>query len=174
MINTAHAKRVKALMAGFDLSVARLSLVEVAEDCVPLTLLINPPHDSPVMMQQEIFGPLLPIIRVSSAEEAAAFVQGRPTPLVACCYSPTPHVWSVFRNEPSSGSLAVNCGQQRMQSNLKVGFGGVGESGYGYSIWGKAAFDDYSHKKAIFKGKNFAGCEWGACPPPPKGAGKGK
>ncbi|CAE8705744.1 unnamed protein product [Polarella glacialis] len=173
MINVGHAKRVKSLMSGLDSSLARPALEEVEEDCVPLTLLINPPHDSQIM-QHEIFGPLLPIVRVSSAAEAAAFVQGRPKPLAAYCYSPNPDAWSLFRNKSSSGNLAVNCGPQRMQSNLNVGFGGVGESGYGYSIWGKAAFDDYSHKKAIFKGKNFAGSVWGACPPPPKGAGKGK
>lgn len=89
----------------------------------------------------------------------------RPKPLVAYCYSKDPEAWASFRSATSSGNLAVNAGPQRMQSNLNVGFGGVGESGFGYSIWGRAAFDDYSHHKAVFCGKKFAGSVWGAAPP---------
>eukprot|EP00415_Alexandrium_ostenfeldii_P001593 UN1593 len=122
--------------------------------------------ESPVM-QEEIFGPLLPVLKVSNIDEAVAFVRQRPKPLVAYCFSPRPDAWAAFRDATSSGNLAVNCGPQRMQSNMNAGFGGAGESGYGYSIWGKAAFDDYSDHKTVFKGKKFAGSAWGAAPPPP-------
>jgi aldehyde dehydrogenase (NAD+) len=174
LINAGHAARVKSLQAGLE-SYARPKLQEVPADCVQLTLFVEPPKDSKIMDgDMEIFGPLLPVIRVSGEEEATAFVSVRPKPLVAYCYSPKPDVWSLFRDKTSSGNLAVNCGPQRMQSNFNVGFGGVGDSGFGHSIWGKAAFDDYSHHKTIFKGKAFGGSVWGASPPPPKGAGKGK
>jgi aldehyde dehydrogenase (NAD+) len=168
MINATHARRVRAFLAGHD-AIARPALPEgsVEDDRVPLTLLISPPVDSAVM-QDELFGPLLPVIRVASAQEAADFVRKRPKPLVAYCYSQDPESWAAFRNATSSGNLAVNAGPQRMQSNLNVGFGGVGESGFGYSIWGRAAFDDYSHHKAVFCGKKFAGSVWGAAPPPRK------
>ena len=53
----------------------------------------------------------------------------------------------------------------RMQSNFHIGFGGVGESGYGFSIWGKAAFDDYSHAKPVFSTDGFSGSIWGAGKP---------
>jgi len=108
-------------------------------------------------MREEIFGPLLPVLKVSGASEAAEFVRGRPKPLVAYCYSPDEAAWAAFRDSTSSGNLAVNCGPQRMQSNFNVGFGGVGESGFGYSIWGKASFDDFSNHKAVFNGRKFAG-----------------
>jgi len=172
LINSTHAKRVRRLQDGLE-HCARPQVSQVPEDCVQLTLFVEPPKDSTIM-EEEIFGPLLPILRVSNEQEAMAFVVARPKPLVAYCYSPNPDAWALFRDKTSSGNLAINCGPQRMQSNFNVGFGGVGESGFGHSIWGKASFDDYSHHKTVFKGKKFGGSVWGASPPPPKGAGKGK
>jgi len=168
MIHAVHARRVRSLLEKQE-DYARPPLPEPTtnddDTCVPVTLLVEPALDSPVM-QEEIFGPLLPLIKVSGAKEAVEFVSKRPKPLVAYCYSPDPQAWEAFRLHTSSGNLAVNCGPQRMQGNFNAGFGGAGESGYGYSIWGRAAFDDYSHHKTIFKGKKFAGSAWGAAPPP--------
>lgn len=175
LIHAAHAKRVRSLLKGQE-DKARPPLPEGAfddEDSVLVTALVLPDPDAPIM-REEIFGPLLPMLKVKSVEEAAAFVAQRPKPLVVYCYSPDEADWAVFCNATSSGNLAVNCGPQRMQSNFNVGFGGVGESGYGHSIWGTAAFDDYSHHKTVFRGKKFGGSVWGASPPPAKGAGKGK
>eukprot|EP00928_Gymnodinium_smaydae_P020133 TRINITY_DN17784_c0_g2_i1.p1 TRINITY_DN17784_c0_g2~~TRINITY_DN17784_c0_g2_i1.p1 ORF type:complete len:1034 (-),score=181.64 TRINITY_DN17784_c0_g2_i1:301-3402(-) len=172
LINARHANKVKSLMVGLE-KYARPALVEVEDDCVPLTLFVEPPLEANIM-DEEIFGPLLPVLKVSNVEAAAAFVRGRPKPLVAYCYSTNSDAWNVFRDRTSSGNLVVNCGPLRMQSNFNVGFGGVGQSGHGVSIWGKAVFEDYSHFKSVFKGKKFAGSVWGSAPPPPKGAGKGK
>mmetsp|Transcript_121362 Transcript_121362/g.387973 ORF Transcript_121362/g.387973 Transcript_121362/m.387973 type:complete len:1046 (+) Transcript_121362:58-3195(+) len=173
MINAGHAQRIKAMLAGHE-KIARPPLPEgEAEDKVPVTVLVCPDLNSE-LMKEEVFGPLLPIVKVASAAEAIEFVKGRPKPLVAYCYSQDEAAWAAFRDATSSGNLSINAGPQRMQSNLNVGFGGVGDSGFGYSIWGRAAFDDYSHHKAVFTGKKFAGSAWGAAPPPGKGGGKGK
>jgi aldehyde dehydrogenase (NAD+) len=167
MINAAHARRVRALLEGEE-SKARPAFPPVeaqAEDCVSLTLVVAPSLDSP-LMSHEIFGPFLPVIKVSSAQDATNFVTKRPKPLVAYCYSQEPSVWEEFAYKTSSGNLAVNIGPQRMQSNFNVGFGGVGDSGYGHSIWGRAAFDDYSHFKPVFRGQKFGGSVWGAAKAP--------
>jgi len=169
MINVGHACRVRALLDGQE-EKARPALPAaeaIPDDCVPLTLLVLPDIDSAVM-GKEIFGPILPLIKVATTEEAITFVTKRPKPLVAYCYSPNAADWEQFAANTSSGNLAVNVGPQRMQSNFNVGFGGVGESGYGHSIWGRAAFDDYSHMKTVFRGKKFGGSVWGAARPPPK------
>eukprot|EP00931_Biecheleriopsis_adriatica_P090117 TRINITY_DN6414_c0_g2_i1.p1 TRINITY_DN6414_c0_g2~~TRINITY_DN6414_c0_g2_i1.p1 ORF type:complete len:1033 (+),score=284.00 TRINITY_DN6414_c0_g2_i1:58-3156(+) len=171
LINACHAKRVKSLLENVE-SYVRPKVEEVPADCLQLSLLVEPPKDSRIM-EEEIFGPLLPVLKVSGEEEAISFVCSLPKPLVAYCYSPNPDAWALFRDKTSSGNLAVNCGPQRMQSNFNVGFGGVGYSGFGHSIWGKAVFDDFSHHKTVFKGKKFGGSVWGASPPPPKGEGKG-
>jgi len=111
-------------------------------------------------------------LKVKDVKEAADFVRARPKPLVAYCYSADESAWKVWEESTSSGNCAINCGPQRMQSNFNVGFGGVGDSGFGFSIWGKAAFDDYSHKKPVFKSAAFAGSLWGAAAPPaPPAAG---
>jgi len=134
---------------------------EDAECTVPLSLIISPVLDSPVM-NEEIFGPLLPVLKVADATEAVKFMRARPKPLVCYCYSPDSAVWSLLEENTSSGNLAVNCGPQRMQGNFNVGHGGVGSSGYGRSIWGRAAFDDFSNAKTVFLGRRFAGSTWGA------------
>jgi len=177
MITPGHAQRVASLMAGQE---ARTAPPLPAADCfaadkvtshLPLTAVISPDPDSP-LMQEEIFGPLLPILKVKDVKEAADFVRARPKPLVAYCYSADESAWKVWEESTSSGNCAINCGPQRMQSNFNVGFGGVGDSGFGFSIWGKAAFDDYSHKKPVFKSAAFAGSLWGAAAPPaPPAAG---
>lgn len=75
---------------------------------------------------------------------------------------------TLIAERTSSGNLAVNAGPMRMQMNFNIGFGGVGESVYGFSIWGKAAFDDYSHSKPVFRCDSFAASMFG--PPPVKPA----
>jgi acyl-CoA reductase-like NAD-dependent aldehyde dehydrogenase len=169
MINVGHACRVRALLTDQE-DKARPALPSadvIPDDCVPLTLLVLPDTNSAVM-GREIFGPILPLIKVASTEEAITFVAKRPKPLVAYCYSSNETDWEQFATNTSSGNLAVNVGPQRMQSNFNVGFGGVGESGYGHSIWGRAAFDDYSHMKTVFRGKKFGGSLWGAAKPSTK------
>merc|ERR1712216_222800 len=113
-------------------------------------------------MQEEVFCPILPVYKVSGVKDAATFVQRLPKPLVAYCYSPNEETWGTFATNTSSGNLGINAGPQRMQSNFNIGFGGIRESGYGFSIWGKAAFDDYSHRKPVFKCGTFSGSIWGA------------
>lgn len=167
MINAKHAGLVRRLLEGQEEKIRpALPSGDIAEDCVPLSLILSPDMDSAVM-SKEIFGPILPLIKVSTTEEAIAIVASRPKPLVTYCYSPNAADWDEFSAKTSSGNLAVNVGPQRMQSNFNVGFGGVGESGYGHSIWGRAAFDDYSHMKTVFRGKKFGGSVWGAAKPPP-------
>jgi len=133
---------------------------EVEQMCtVPLSLIVQPDLDSPVMAE-EIFGPLLPVLKVGGKYEAAEFVFRRPKPLVCYCYSPDPSTWSVFQESTSSGNLAVNCGPERLQSNQNVAFGGVGDSGYGRSYWGRETFDEFSNHKVIFRGRAFASSAW--------------
>lgn len=170
MIHDGHASRVWSLLRGHE-SKCRPALPSSKEQSaapkgsVPVSVVVLPDTASPIM-NMEIFGPLLPVLKVAGPDEAVAFVAGRPKPLVAYCYSESQAVWDQFNASTSSGNLAVNVGPQRMQGNFNVGFGGVGDSGYGHSIWGRAAFDDYSHHKTVFFGKKFGGSIWGAAKPP--------
>ena len=81
-------------------------------------------------MKEEIFGPLLPIINVSSAEEAIHFINQREKPLSLYVFSEDPNIQQKFINETSSGGLTIN--ETLFQLTVDtLPFGGVGESGMG-------------------------------------------
>ena len=67
----------------------------------------------------------------------------------------------------SSGSLAINAGPMRMQSNFNAAIHGVGNSGLGgASIWGETVFNTFSHSRHVVRPKDgaFAGSIWGSGP----------
>ena len=96
---------------------------------IDLTILSNvSPEDS--VMQEEIFGPILPIINVNSASEAIEFINARDKPLTLYLFSEDKKVQEKFMTNTSSGGMAVNeCLLQMSVESLP--FGGVGNSGMG-------------------------------------------
>ena len=110
------------------------------------TVLTDVAADSPVM-QEEIFGPILPLIRVSGVDEAIDFVNARPKPLSLYVYAERQDVWRRFQRETSSGALAVNVSLAHA-AVPSLPFGGVGASGMG-SYHGRRSFDAFTHEKAV-------------------------
>ena len=99
------------------------------------------------VMQEEIFGPILPILRYSNISDAIATIKDRPRPLAGFIFSQDQSAIDRFILNLSFGGGAVN------QTNIHVfietmPFGGVGASGIGYSN-GKHGFDSLTHAKAI-------------------------
>ena len=99
------------------------------------------------VMQEEIFGPILPILTYSRIEEAIANIKRRPRPLAAFVFSRDSALIAEFISTVPFGGGAVN------QTNIHVfidtmPFGGIGESGFG-SIGGKQGFDSLTHPKSI-------------------------
>ena len=81
-------------------------------------------------MQEEIFGPILPIINVNSASEAIEFINARDKPLTLYLFSEDKNIQEKFMTSTSSGGMAVNeCILQLTVESLP--FGGVGNSGMG-------------------------------------------
>jgi aldehyde dehydrogenase (NAD+) len=108
-------------------------------------------------MQEEIFGPVLPIIPIPDAQflqTAIRFIRGRPKPLACYLFSDTRLAKEMVEAQVSSGSLAFNeCVIQLQISSLP--FGGVGESGLGM-YHGKFSFEAFTHRKAVLdKAKVF-------------------
>jgi aldehyde dehydrogenase (NAD+) len=104
------------------------------------TILVNTPLESPVM-QEEIFGPILPVVVVSSVEEAIAHVNARPKPLGLYLFTETLDVAERILDATESGDAAVNdCTIQPLMPELP--FGGVGNSGMGkyHGEWGFRAY----------------------------------
>ena len=117
-------------------------------------------------MQEEIFGPILPVINVNSASEAIEFINNREKPLTLYVYSENGAIQEQFMSQTSSGGMAINdCLMQMSVESLP--FGGVGQSGMG-AYHGKASFDTFSHFKSILiRDLGFVGEKMGSIRYPP-------
>lgn len=110
------------------------------------TVLLGVKPDAPVM-QEEIFGPILPILEVADAKAAVEFINARPRPLAAYAFTGSKRVRRMFEREVSCGALGFNLPLGHLISS-RLPFGGVGASGMG-SYHGKAGFLEFSHVKTV-------------------------
>jgi len=110
------------------------------------TVVVDPDADEP-LMQNEIFGPILPVITVQSLDEAIAFVNSRPKPLSAYLFTGTKAVRERVIREVPAGSMLVNHLAFQV-GTARLPFGGVGPSGMG-AYHGKYGFEEFSHRKSV-------------------------
>jgi len=122
------------------------------EKFISPTLLAGIAPDSKVM-QEEIFGPILPIIPVSSVEEAIAFVNKKPKPLALYIFSNNPKAVENVLNSTSSGGACINDVLLHVATS-ELPFGGVGNSGFG-KYHGKASFEAFSNARSVFSQTNL-------------------
>ena len=104
--------------------------------------------ESPVM-QEEIFGPILPVLTFDSLEEAIVVLKSKPKPLAAYIFSKSGHEEAKFIRECSFGNMAVNDTIMQLAA-ATIPFGGVGASGTG-AYHGKWSFDTFTHYRSILK-----------------------
>lgn len=146
MVNRKHFDRVLGLIDQEKLVHGGESDAE-AERIAP-TVLDGVTEDDAVM-QEEIFGPLLPILTVDSMEEAYTFVKSRPQPLALYLFTSDKRLERRFLKEVPFGGGCINDTIIHLATS-EMGFGGVGNSGMG-SYHGKKSFDTFSHEKSIVK-----------------------
>ncbi|KAF5182586.1 Aldehyde dehydrogenase [Thalictrum thalictroides] len=125
------------------------------------TILLDVPEDS-LIMQEEIFGPLLPILTVDNIEESFDLIQSKSKPLAAYLFTTDKELEKKFVSTISSGGMVVNDTVIHL-TNHTLPFGGVGESGIG-SYHGKFSFDAFTHKKAVMY-RGFGGDASARYPP---------
>jgi acyl-CoA reductase-like NAD-dependent aldehyde dehydrogenase len=99
-------------------------------------------------MQEEIFGPILPIIEYGDLSEAIAIINQKPKPLALYFFSNNRKKQARILRETSSGGVGLNHMVLQMATPA-LPFGGVGNSGMG-AYHGKASFDTFSHQKSVF------------------------
>ncbi|MEQ9307954.1 MAG: aldehyde dehydrogenase [Balneolaceae bacterium] len=104
------------------------------------------------VMQDEIFGPILPILIYSDLEDVVTQVRNAPRPLALYLFTSDDATEKFILENISFGGGAINDTIAQL-GNHNLSFGGVGASGFG-SYHGKASFDSFSHQKSIMK-KNF-------------------
>ncbi|KAM6946313.1 aldehyde dehydrogenase family 3 member A2-like [Aplochiton taeniatus] len=143
IINQHHYRRVMALLEGSTVALGGDS--DETQCYIAPTVLSDVTGGSKVM-QEEIFGPVLPIITVSGVDEAIQFINEREKPLALYVFSPDNKLIRRVIAETSSGALLANdCLVHFTISALP--FGGLGNSGMG-RYHGKHGFDQLSHLRA--------------------------
>jgi aldehyde dehydrogenase (NAD+) len=110
------------------------------------------------VMQDEIFGPILPVLDYDSLEEAIAFVNSKAKPLALYLFSKNRQVQQQVLRETSSGGACINDTVMQVAAST-LPFGGVGESGIG-SYHGKAGFDIFSHRKSVLHKSFWLDLNW--------------
>uniref|UniRef100_A0A3B5L5X3 Aldehyde dehydrogenase n=1 Tax=Xiphophorus couchianus TaxID=32473 RepID=A0A3B5L5X3_9TELE len=140
IINQRQFKRIVGLMEG-----CTIAFGGDADESQGPTVLKNVTGDSRVM-QEEIFGPLLPIVTVQSVDEAIHFINEREKPLALYVFSHNVKLIEKVLAETSSGALVANdCIVHFLDSALP--FGGVGHSGMG-RYRGRHTFDQLSNLRS--------------------------
>lgn len=104
------------------------------------------------LMEEEIFGPLLPVLEMKEATEILSFINSRPKPLALYLFTKSTKTIELFTRNTSSGSLLVNDVVIHMPVP-KLPFGGVGASGMGH-YHGRFSFDTFTHAKGVLR-KSF-------------------
>lgn len=115
---------------------------------IPLTLVVDAKEHS-TLLQEEIFGPILPIIAYDSEFDAINYINCRDRPLALYIYSFDKRFQTLVTRNTHSGGVAINDAAFQVAME-DLPFGGVGPSGMG-SCHGKEGFITFSHAKSILK-----------------------
>jgi acyl-CoA reductase-like NAD-dependent aldehyde dehydrogenase len=144
IVNTRQFDRLTALLASG--TIYHGGQHDRADKFIAPTVLVNVPPVSPVM-QEEIFGPILPVLEVDNVHQVINFVNARPSPLGLYVFAEDLHVAGQILDSTTSGDAAVNdCTIQPLIPDLP--FGGVGNSGMGkyHGEWG---FRTYTNARGV-------------------------
>ncbi|PZD97357.1 aldehyde dehydrogenase family protein [Paenibacillus sambharensis] len=146
IINDRHFERLAVLLK--DGSLVHGGRTDAGRRLIEPTLLTDVEWMSPVM-QDEIFGPILPILVYSEIEEAVRQVKSRPKPLALYLFTESREVQQLVLENISFGGGCVNDTLMHL-SSPSLPFGGVGPSGMG-AYHGLYSFEAFSHRKSVLK-----------------------
>ncbi|XP_075980879.1 aldehyde dehydrogenase type III isoform X4 [Anticarsia gemmatalis] len=152
IVNNRHFSRLQALVDASRDKVAIGGSYDANDKFIEPTIVTNVTATDKIM-QDEIFGPILPIVPIENAFEAIQFINERDHPLVLYVFSKQNNIQKLFTEQTRSGSISMN-DTIMFYGVDTLPFGGVGASGIG-AYHGKATFDTFTHKKSCLI-KNFA------------------
>ena len=149
IVNRQHYNRLDALLKEtlqHSGSVFLRSRSLASEKSFPLTVIKDVSIDNPIL-NNEIFGPILPIVVYDDFDSIVSFIQQRDKSLAMYLFTKSTNRANRFLNSTSSGTVAINdCMLQ--YANPYLPFGGVNNSGVG-KTGGKNGFLEFSNKKAV-------------------------
>lgn len=146
IINEKHFNRLKGLLSDGRILVGG-DVNEATHQIAP-TIVDQITWESPVM-QEEIFGPILPVLTFDDIDEVVAAVNSRPKPLALYLFTNDKSVEKRIVKSISFGGGCINDTIVHLATSF-MPFGGVGESGMG-RYHGKWSFDTFTHEKSILK-----------------------
>jgi aldehyde dehydrogenase (NAD+) len=126
---------------------------DAASRYIAPTILSDVRNDSPIM-ESEIFGPILPVLRLGTLDEALQIVNSRPKPLALYLFSRRRARIEAVLEKTTAGGTMVN-GTVMHLGNPDLPFGGIGESGVG-NYHGEFGFRTFSHERAVVTQGRFA------------------
>lgn len=146
IVNAAHFERLTALMPSEQVIVG--GQTDAAQRYIAPTLLSPVSWEDPIM-QDEIFGPLLPVLTYRSLQEAVDQVRQRPRPLALYLFSENRAHHELVMGGLSFGGGCINDTIVHLATPY-LPFGGIGGSGMG-AYHGRYSFETFSHRKALMK-----------------------
>lgn len=150
IINQQHFQRLSNMLKGANTAIG--GKTDADDKYIAPTIIVDVTMNDPVM-QDEIFGPILPIINVENAHDAIKLINSRDKPLSMYIFSNNKVTRDLIISNTSCGGICVNdtMGHFAVES---LPFGGVGPSGMG-AYHGKHGYDTFTHKKSCLV-KNFS------------------
>lgn len=146
IINRKHFKRVKKLMKDQSVIYGGGSNKETLT--IEPTLVLEPELDTE-LMQEEIFGPILPILTYREVSQAVEFIRSKDKPLALYLFTQDKALKEYIIKNLSFGGVAIN-DTLIHQSNYNLPFGGVGASGMG-QYHGRYSLETFSHPKSVIE-----------------------
>ena len=150
MINEKHYERVAKLIDQKKVAFGGYGKRDKLQ--IAPTLMDHVTWDDPIM-QEEIFGPVLPILDYEEFEEIFGLLADKPKPLALYLFTENKEHIEAVNDRLSYGGGCINDTVIHLATS-EMGFGGVGESGMG-SYHGKAGFEAFSHTKSIVEKKTW-------------------
>ena len=159
MVNDRHYQRISKNLADAEERGLRTVTINPADEDfsdnptqkIAPTLVINPDDDA-LCMQDEIFGPILPIKTYENFEDTISYVNAHPRPLAAYFFGKDKAEEQRFLTGTTSGGVSINDVMFHMLQK-DIPFGGVGPSGMG-SYHGIEGFKTFSHAKSVYRQPN--------------------
>ncbi len=146
IVNARHFERLVGFLG--DGTIAQGGQSDAGERFIAPTILTDVSPDASVM-QEEIFGPILPVLGFDTLDDALVLLRGKPTPLALYVFTRDKTAERRVLAEARSGGACVNDVVSHMLGT-GLPFGGLGESGMG-AYHGRAGFDTFSHHRAVVR-----------------------
>ncbi|NLI92807.1 MAG: aldehyde dehydrogenase family protein [Peptococcaceae bacterium] len=155
IINLRHFLRIKHIIEEALIQGGKLDFGGIMreEDLYLSPTLIHDPSLSSAMMQEELFGPVLPVLTYEKLSEALEIIRTRPRPLVLYIFSSNEEVIRGILANTHSGDVVVN-DVVTHYANIKLPFGGINNSGIG-KTHGEYGFKEFSHLRSVMRQGRF-------------------